>query len=90
MYSLATSDQIITHFATPTWVVRDRAEQSRSNRYDQLDIQVRSGDYFATLANTLDIIAENLEDTDEPLRHLLDQQIRDLLYLQAKYKIEKK
>lgn len=66
----------------PTFV-RD----AREDRRMQLEAQVRSGDYFITLATNLERINQKLADSPESAS--LQNMITDLLYLQMKYKVSK-
>lgn len=61
--------------------VRDEREERRA----QLEAQVRSGDYFITLATTIERISQQLTDSAE--RASLQSLVTDLLFMQAKYKI---
>lgn len=54
----------------------------------EVDVQVRSGDYFVQLATMLDLLL-TLHQTDE-ISPALNRIIQDLLYLQAHYAIHKK
>lgn len=56
----------------------------------ELDALVASGDYFITLATTLDQINEEVAATNETGHGALEKLISDLAYLQQKYKISKK
>lgn len=54
--------------------------------HERLIMQVYSGDYFATLATTLDELAQGLPKND-PRREQLQRLVGDLLYLQDHYEI---
>lgn len=57
-----------------------------SDRDIDIDAHVRSGDYFSTLATILDDLTDKLpSNSDEVLR--LERCVRDLLYVDGKYKI---
>ncbi len=56
----------------------------------ELQAQIRSGDYFITLATTLDHLVQGLLPNDSAASNLLDKTINDLLYLQANFEISKK
>jgi hypothetical protein len=70
---------LLNHGWQPQMFVRDEREERRS----QLEAQVRSGDYFITLATNLEQISKRLQDNPE--RASLQTIITDLLYLQTKY-----
>lgn len=72
---------LLNHSWQPQMFVRDAREERRS----QLEAQVRSGDYFITLATALERISQQLTDSAE--RASLQSLVTDLLYMQVKYKI---
>jgi hypothetical protein len=53
-----------------------------------LESEVRSGDYFVTLATRLDELARSIPDY--PTRARLEDVVSDLIYLQDRYSIAKK
>lgn len=85
-YQLPTFSGLVTHEVTKTWFVRDTAEETAS--YSEIDAQVRSGDYFVTLATKLDLIGSY--STSLPVRLSLEDIVSDLMYLQETYEIVKK
>ena len=52
-----------------------------------VDVQVRSGDYFVTLATVLDALAGDIDAY--PIRAELENIVSDLIYLQDAYTITK-
>lgn len=72
-----------TYFINPlTQVLRDGIDP----HYEQLVMQVYSGDYFATLATKLDALLQELPP-DSSVRFELQQLVNDLIYLQDHYEI---
>lgn len=66
-----------------TRILQDRFEHQANQA---LTAHVRSGDYFSTLATVLDGVASKLpENSDEFM--LLEQCVRDLLYIDDVYRI---
>ena len=54
-----------------------------------LEFHIKSNDYFSTLATVLSLIRQTPENNKEHLE-ALGNLIKDLMYLQNKYKIVKK
>jgi hypothetical protein len=67
----------------------DNPHQGRLDRL-AADALVASGDYFGTLATSLDSISQELAAYDEPNHIKLERLINTLLYLEQTYKITKK
>jgi hypothetical protein len=67
-------------------LLRDGFEQKHPDL--KLEAQVRSGDYFITLATFLDTIARELTDHQAQMR--LEDMVSDLIYLQDNYDIERR
>ena len=63
-------------------LVRDQAEERDARRLE-LDAQVRSGDYFISLATKLDQLSKNT--TDDAVKASLDRLTSDMMYLQTHY-----
>jgi len=57
--------------------------------HKSLQFHLESGDYFGTLATTLDLLRQDLF-TNEEGKSFLEQKVKELEYLQNKYKINKK
>lgn len=53
----------------------------------KLDAEVRSGDYFVTLATSIDLLSQNV--TNRYIRASLDRIVTDLVYMQHNYTITK-
>lgn len=69
-------------------LVRDRSEEEIVKKADRdIDLRVRSGDYFVTLATELDELNRNVEDY--ATRSKLEDIISELIHLQDRYAIEK-
>jgi hypothetical protein len=83
-YQLPTFSGLMSH-GRDTMLLRDH-EVSEENRL-KLDAEVRSGDYFITLATTLDLLSQNI--TNRYIRTSLDDIVTDLVYLQNNYNINK-
>ncbi len=80
LYSLAIPNPLLTHGAFAHWFCRDQAE----DEHLELRAQIRSGDYFATLATILDGLSQTVRAADADALHQL---VTSLLYLQREYKI---
>ena len=70
------------------WDDTDSAVMARPFFNRELEAQVRSGDYFITLATTLDSLSESLPDY--PTRSKLEEIVSDLIYLYDNYDIERR
>lgn len=83
---------VISHYKATVPMVRDGVDKMWWDQERQLQIstQVRSGDYFATLATKLDELSEHLQKTDEATAYDLEILVADLLHLQRNYIISKK
>lgn len=86
-YRLSQYDGILRHGGKSKKhkLVRDRDETVTSVKMN-VDAQVRSGDYFVTLAMTLDQLAVDLPYAE---RSAIEGLVSDLIYLQDTYKITK-
>lgn len=87
-YGAIAPGMLLGHFwplqAVP--LVRDTA----APRDETLDAAIRSGDYFITLATTLETIADDLALSDHPAAGALTGLIKELEYAQANYQIIRK
>lgn len=75
------------------WSLRDQ----EGNRLSQLEFHLVVGDYFGTLATTLQLVATRLGATQKQkmisipeTQQILDRISEDLCHLQKEYRIEKK
>lgn len=57
---------------------------------DKVDVQIKSGDYFVTLATSLELISQRLETEHNDVAKNIEQAVNELLYLQSGYKVVKK
>jgi hypothetical protein len=55
-----------------------------------LKFHIQNDDYFGTLATVLDLIKQRLDDDYGHEIKSLENVVKDLMYLQGKYKIVKK
>jgi hypothetical protein len=69
------------------WQRQTLVRDAREDRRLQLEAQVRSGDYFITLATNLERICQKMAGSPESAS--LQSLITDLLYLQMKYTVSK-
>ncbi len=77
---------LLSHgWARPVFVRDGDDEQQRFKQ--EIDVQVRSGDYFVTLATALDSVGRNA--TGYHVRAHIEDIVSDLIYLQDNYKIVK-
>jgi len=84
-YRLSQYDGILQHGDKKQKFVRDRDELPAKVKMN-VEAQVRSGDYFVTLAMVLDQLAEGLPHLE---RLEIERIVSDLIYLQDTYKITK-
>lgn len=56
----------------------------------ELQTRVASGDYFIVLATQLDLLSQELAETDPNAQMQLERIITDLAYLHARYEIHRK
>lgn len=68
----------------------DVARYIRADEVTETDALIRSGQYFTTLATKLDRLSMQLKRGDEIQKHHLEQIIKELLFIQQHYKINKK
>lgn len=88
-YAINPFSGFINHFASSLSYVCDADISDTQQRRMEIDAQVRSGDYFITLATRLDALAQEgilNNDTAYEIQRL----VGDLLYLQHKYDIKRK
>jgi hypothetical protein len=83
-YQLSQFNGILSHGHTKQTLVRDG--DSNSTIKMNVDVQVRSGDYFVTLATVLDSFARGLSYEK---RTQIEDIVSDLIYLQDTHKITK-
>ncbi|HJP80903.1 MAG TPA: hypothetical protein VJ841_00705 [Candidatus Saccharimonadales bacterium] len=84
---------VIEHFRKRTQTLRDWDDSDSTvmarpffNR--ELEAQVRSGDYFITLATSLDTLSQQLSDYSAKI--MLEEYVSDLIYLYDNYDIERR
>lgn len=83
-YQLPTFSGLINHGQRVS-LLRDQDVSDK--RRLQLDAEIKSGDYFITLATTLDLLGQNV--TNHYIRASIDTIVSDLVYLQNNYSINK-
>jgi len=94
IYSLPTFTGLMRHGrSSDATFVRDEDQESkptemRPTAISDVDVQVWSGDYFATLATSLDTLNRGVKDS--AVRNDIEDHVSDLIYLQDNYKIVKK
>lgn len=82
-YQLSQFNGVLRHGRTKEALLRDREDiPTKIN----VDAQVRSGDYFVTLATVLDSLAQGLPYI---ARSQLEDIVSDLIYLQDTHKVTK-
>lgn len=67
-------------------------DENAANLPDRLLLEshIRSGDYFSTLATTLDDLSTRLSRGDTVQHEELDKLVNDLLYIDRRYCLERK
>jgi hypothetical protein len=78
---------LVTHGPLRTLFARDIESEQPSAADLALEAQVRSGDYFITLATALDQLGK--EAADYHIRAGIEEAVSDLIYLQDHYAITK-
>jgi len=85
-YALTHLPTVLTHGSGAVLTFRDGLHTDEH----ELQAHVRSGEYFATLATSLDQVSQSLDTKNEAESAILQRFINDLLYLQRNYMIVKK
>lgn len=85
-YRLQGFHGVINHSSLPAWLLYD----TNSETPEYIDALVASGDYFITLATTLDEISELVKAGTPQAGLQLESLTRTLLYLQRYYTIVRK
>lgn len=88
-YQLTPFNGVMNHGFGTTRFVRDADEPYDRLEFvnRELEAQVRSGDYFISLATTLDGLGKHIEDY--PTRAKIEDIVSDLIYLYDHYEIDK-
>lgn len=86
-YRLPTFTGLMSHGPSDTLLLRDWNFYHSASSKHTVDVQVRSGDYFVTLATVLDGLASGSETY--VVRAELEDIVSDLIYLQDNYTITK-
>lgn len=85
-YQLPTFTGLTNSWGQPA-LLRDGDDTIESWAMQEIDAQVRSGDYFVTLATRLDELSKS--SNDSMVRFPLEEAVSDLIYLQDNYTITK-
>ena len=85
-YQLPTFTGLVNHGWSRSMFLRDTEEHTLKDK--KVDVQVRSGDYFVTLATDLDQLSSKIDNLN--VRVDLENAVSDLIYLQDHYKIVRK
>jgi hypothetical protein len=88
-YQLAPFSGLMSHgWSAPSFLRDADTNRKTKNETDlSVDVQVRSGDYFVTLATTLDLLGKNVDSWRAKTQ--LEDLVSDLIYLQDNYTIIK-
>lgn len=86
-YQLPTFTGLRGHDTSEALLLRDWNFNHSISSRNTVDVQVRSGDYFVTLATVLDGLAGDAEAY--AIRAELEDIVSDLIYLQDNYSITK-
>jgi len=86
-YQLPTFTGLMSNGWSQPALFRDGDDIIESKITQEIDAQVRSGDYFVTLATRLDELSRDA--TDYSVRFSLEEIVSDLIYLQDNYTITK-
>ena len=86
-YRLRLGNRTLRHYSSTTWLFGDHTD----HRDPKLDALARSGDYFITLATTLENIGSELTETSPVVTSLaLARLSEELAYLQRHYTVAPK
>ncbi len=89
-YKLAPTDRVLQHGVLNTrWQqVLCLHDFAADLSHADIDAIVASGDYFGSLATSLDTISQDLKNAGNDTEHLnIEKLINALLYIETKYKI---
>ena len=86
-YQLPSFMGLMRHDESEIFVVRDEDVNLHVTDRDDIHAQVRSGDYFVTLATILDGFSRDIDTY--AIRVELENLVSDLIYLQENYTITK-
>lgn len=86
-YKLPTFTGLTRHGWSDISFLRDTDHTPYTTIRQEIDAQVRSGDYFVTLATMLDSLSNSIDD--HITRTHLEDIVSDLIYLQDAYTITK-
>jgi hypothetical protein len=87
-YTLRPFIGLMSHSSSSLSFLRDIVNEGQSYDSDhELDVQVRSGDYFVTLATTLDSLSDKIRN--HTVRVAIEDIVSDLIQLQDTYTITK-
>lgn len=85
-YSLSRRDQLLRHFPADSHVFRDGAMQP----YDDVTVRVRSDQYFASWAMTLENLCDDPYIDIDTFKYIMRKLAEELLYLQDVYKLTRR
>ena len=85
-YAPTSPVNILSHWSGYQPLVRDYIAVDG----EKLEAQIKSGDYFVTVATTLEVLAQRLSDRRVVSAENLERIADELLYLQNYYEITKK
>jgi hypothetical protein len=85
-YQLPTFVGCLNHGLDNTKFVRDMGDNQQTYVDCRIEAQVKSGDYFVTLATILDSLA--LKSNDYSTQRALEDAVSDLIYMQDNYVIK--
>ncbi len=88
MYQAVLPQFMTSHYGTKSRLLHDVDAISLRRLY--VDMQVRSGDYFATLATRIDDLSQEASSSNRVLGEELEIIVQELLHLQHNYIIDKK
>ncbi len=85
-YALQPNDNLLSHWSADPRLAGDYISVDT----EKLDTQIRSGDYFVTLATTLEVLSQRLAVEENPAAVDFERLANELLYLQNYYAIARK
>ncbi len=84
-YQLSRDQQLLRHFPANTSLLHDEAQIP----HQETVVKVKSGQYFASLAMTLENLSNDPYIELDTLKYILQKFAEELLYMQDAYVIKK-
>ncbi len=83
-YQLAQNQQLLRHFPTDSYLLHDHV----AIPHQEVVVKVKSGQYFASLAMTLENLSDDPYIQLDTLKYIMRKFAEELLYMQDAYIIK--